>query len=162
MPLAAIALSAGLVLSPLQADIAQRVAGEGKPQCTAYQDDERGAPCLPAFEVTAGVHVNAWAEGEHIRFSRVAVMQLTADEFALLAGHEVAHYFLGHTASSPENELAADRLGAELACKAGYDPAAGLSLLRFLAAGPTHPPRSLRRAAILSVPCTPSYRAFAR
>lgn len=153
MSLAALALSAGLALSPLQADIVQRVVGAGKPDCVAYDLDNRAGPCAPSFEVTAGVHVNAWAVGERVRFSRAAVRQLTPDEFALLASHEVAHYFLGHDKSSPEIELEADRLGAELACKAGFSPAAGISLLRYLASGPTHPPREMRRGVILSVPC---------
>jgi len=153
MSLAALALSAGLALSSQQADIAQRVASSGKPGCVAYDLDNNETPCLPAFEVTAGVHVNAWAVGERVRFSRAAVMRLTRDEFALLTAHEVAHYFLGHGKSTPEVELEADRLGAELACSAGFNPAAGISLLRYLASGPTHPPQELRRAVILSVPC---------
>lgn len=153
MSLAAIALSAGLALSPQQADIAALVVGEGKPACIAYAPDDSPAPCRPVFAVTAGVHVNAWADGDHIRFSRAAVLRLTPAEFALLTAHEVAHYFLGHETSTVAFELAADRLGAELACRAGFRPEEGVSMLRFLAAGEDHPPRDLRRAVILAVRC---------
>lgn len=162
MTLAALLFSAGLTLSPQQADIVQRVVGEGKPECLVYRPDETETPCRPVFSVTAGVHVNAWANGEEIRLSHAAVMRLNREEFALLVAHEVAHYLLGHRASSPAAELAADQLGAQLACRAGYDPAVGLSLLRYLAAGSTHPRRQQRRAVILAVACQRQSATFAR
>ena len=146
-------MSAGLALSPQQVEIARQIVGEGRPDCIAYGLDDSSAPCRPSFEVTAGVNVNAWMEGGRIRFSRAAVLRLTAAEFALLTGHEVAHYLLGHETSTPEVELAADQLGAKLACQAGFRPDEGVSLLRFLAAGDDHPPRPLRRAVILAVHC---------
>lgn len=56
-------------------------------------------------------------------FTRGATTRLTADEFALLAGHEIAHWYLGHTgegdaATRREAELAAHCLGASPACPA--------------------------------------------
>ena len=51
------------------------------------------------------------------------------------------------------NELAADRMGAELACRAGFDPAAGASLFRHLRPSRVHPKAGVRRAAVLAVGC---------
>lgn len=124
------------------------------PGCARHDIDGSVGPCLPTFRVGAGVHVNARSEGEVISFTRAAVTQLTVDEFALLTGHEVAHYYLRHRDSTHANELAADRLGAELACKAGYNPAAGVTLFRHLASGKSHPRPSERTAAVLAVICT--------
>ena len=42
-----------------------------------------------------------------ITFTRGATERLTEDEFALLAGHEIAHWYLGHRGSSVAAELAA-------------------------------------------------------
>jgi len=42
-----------------------------------------------------------------------------ADEMALIFGHELAHFTLGHRGSTPSRELAADSLGAQYADKAG-------------------------------------------
>ena len=162
MTLAALLLAAGLAFTPQQADIAERVVGASTPECLVYRPDQTQEPCRPVFAVTAGVHVNAWTKGERINLSRGAVLRLNHDEFALLIAHEVAHYLLGHRISSPEVELAADRLGAELACRAGHDPAAGLSLLKHLAAGRSHPPRAQRRAVILGVPCPQQAAAIVR
>lgn len=162
MTLAAVLLSAGLALTPLHARIAEQVAGEGRPACAIHRPDGTVQPCLPSFEVKAGVHVNAWSRGDRIIFTRAAMTRLSADEFALMAAHEVAHYMLRHSASTPEAELAADRLGAQLACRAGFDPAAGVSVLRHVGSGGTHPARAERQAAILGVPCRLTGKVFAR
>ncbi len=53
----------------------------------------------------------------------------------------------------PANELAADRMGAELACRAGFDPAAGASLFRHLRPSRVHPKAGVRRAAVLAAGC---------
>lgn len=50
-------------------------------------------------------------------------------------------------------ELAADRLGAQLACQAGFDPAAGLGLFAYLHQGSDHPPLPARIAAVLAAGC---------
>ena len=162
MTLAVLLLSAGLTLSPQQADITERVVGAGQPDCLIYHPDATEAPCRPRITVTAGVNVNAWAGGEEIRLTRAAVLRLNRDEFALLFAHEVAHYLLGHKASSPEVELAADRLGAQLACRAGFNPSAGVTLFRYLAAGRSHPHRNVRRALVAAVPCGAVAASYAR
>ncbi len=133
--------------------IAQRVAGPGLPHCTSYLEDGTQQPCLPSFTIRNGGGINGWSEHGRIAFSSAALKRLTPDEFALLAGHEIAHWYLGHTGSNPADELAADRLGAQLACQAGYDPAKGVGLFRYLHKGTDHPPRALRVAAVLEMPC---------
>ncbi len=153
MVIGLLALAAGLALPPQELEIADKVAGQGKPECTSYGTDGSVGPCLPWFRVGAGVHVNARSLGGKITFTQGATAQLTRDEFALLAGHEIAHFYLNHGASNPAVELAADRLGARLACAAGYDPVAGASLFQFLSAGSDHPHRAERRAAVLAVGC---------
>lgn len=152
---ALLALAAGLQLPPQQLEIASKVAAGGRPECTSYQPDGAVGPCLPTFELGSGSRINGSSAGPLIVFTRAATEKLTRDEFALLAGHEIAHYYLGHGEGNPADELAADRLGAQIACQAGYVPAAGISLFRFFAAGQTHPHRAQRRAAVLSVRCNP-------
>lgn len=152
---ALITLASLLALPTSQLDIATRVAGAGRPHCVAYELDGTSGPCLPSFAIKRGKRVSATATGPHIEFTMGASLRLTRDEFALLAGHEIAHYFLEHDGSNRTDELAADRLGAELACKAGYNPTAGSTLFRHLKAGSTHPRPEVRRAAVLAVGCGP-------
>ncbi len=162
MSLAAFLLSAVLALSPQQVEVAARITADGQPECTLYLPDQTSLPCRPVITVIAGARVIGHSSGEVIRLTGAAVRRLNRDEFALLVAHEVAHYYLGHTASTPAAELAADRLGAALACRAGFSPAAGISVLRFAAAGRTHPRRDVRRMAILAAPCRVPAVTFAR
>ena len=118
-----------------------------------YHADGREGPCLPRFAVTPSGQINGRSRAGHITFTRGATTRLTADEFALLAGHEIAHWYLGHTKSSHEAELAADRLGAQLACQAGYDVAKGANVYRFLGKSRAHPDRVVRRATVLAAGC---------
>jgi hypothetical protein len=134
-------------------DIANSVAGEGKPACQSYRSDGTEGPCLPVFAVHRGSGVNGWSLAGRVTFSSGAITRLSNDEFALLAGHEIAHYYLGHKGSTPAAELAADRLGADLACKAGFDPVSAVSLFRYLRPSKVHPPSGERRAAVLEVGC---------
>ena len=145
----------GLVspLPPLQQQIAARVAASGLPQCTSYRPDGSSGPCLPTFALIAGGGVNGRSARGAITFTRGAATRLTRDEFALLAGHEIAHWYLGHSKSSREAELAADALGAKLACAAGFDPAAGLGLFGYLLADGAHPAAGERRAVVLAAAC---------
>jgi Zn-dependent protease with chaperone function len=128
--------------------IARAVAGDGLPLCRQHLPDGTEAPCLPSFAVKPGGAINARSRGGQITFTRGATTRLTADEFALLAGHEIAHWYLGHTESNPANEYAADRLGAVLACRAGYDVARGASLFRFIGRSRAHPAPRTRREAV--------------
>lgn len=98
--------------------IALKVAAQGLPECRMYHADGSEGPCLPIFTVTRGKAVNSRSLAGQIAFTHGATTRLSDDEFALLAGHEIAHWYLGHRGSSLEAELAADRLGALLACRA--------------------------------------------
>lgn len=115
-------------LPPDYLAIALKVAGQGLPGCRSYHPDGTEGPCLPRFALKRSGGINGWSLDGTITFTRGATKRLTKDEFALLAGHEIAHWNLGHRGSSVEAELAADQLGAELACKAGYDVARGARL----------------------------------
>jgi hypothetical protein len=151
--LALAVMAAGLSLPSQQMEIALRVAGKGLPKCQSYSSDGVVGSCLPIFTIRSGRGINGWSLAGHIAFSSAATVKLNDDEFALLAGHEIAHYYLGHKRSALVNELAADRLGAELACKAGYDPIAGASLFRHLRPSKVHPTSGARRDAVLSAGC---------
>ena len=150
---AGLAGASGTALPAEQLDIAIRVAGSGLPHCTAYRSDGTASPCLPQFALRNGKQVNGWNSRGQIAFTVGATRHLSRDEFALLAGHEIAHWYLGHTQSSRANELAADQLGAELACRAGFDPAAGSGLYGHLFSDRRHPAENVRREAVLQVAC---------
>ncbi len=151
--LAILALVAGIPLPEPQREIALRIAGQGLPSCRSHHPGGGEGPCLPDFAMRPDGPVNGWSLGGRITFTTAATTRLSRDEFALLAGHEIAHWYLGHRGSSPDAELAADRLGAQLACQAGFDVAAGASLFRHLRPGRNHPPAERRREAVLGVQC---------
>ncbi|MFM5884783.1 MAG: M48 family metalloprotease [Novosphingobium sp.] len=129
--------------------ITLRVAGAGLPQCRSYLPDGSEVPCLPRVTLRRGHAVDGWSAGGEIILTEGAVRRLTADELALLAGHEIAHWYLGHTASTLANEAAADRLGAELACQAGYDVAKGVGLFRYVRESAVYPAAGVRVGAVL-------------
>lgn len=131
--------------------IATRVAEIGNPGCAAYVVRETSGNCLPHYAIRRGRQINAWTYGGRIQFSSGSVRHLTSDQFALLAGHEIAHHYLGHTQSSTTNELEADMLGALLACRAGYRIAAGAELYRHARSGRLYPSPKLRRAVIMGI-----------
>lgn len=154
--LALLALIGGWSLPPPSLSIAVKVAGSGRPMCRTYLPDGRVGPCMPRFAVQESRGINGWSFNGNITFTRGALDRLNTNEFALLAGHEIAHWQLGHRGSSIANELAADRLGAELACKAGFDPGKGTSLFKRIGSDATHPIVGERVRVVLSVPCTES------
>ena len=139
--------------------ISEKVAGLGKPNCTAYHPDGSISLCLPRFSIRPGRQVNARAFGGRIEFSSAAVQRLSADQFALLAGHEIAHYYLGHTHSSIRNELEADALGALLACQAGFQLDRADVLFRFARSSRSHPPSRQRRKVLLNMAASPYCKA---
>lgn len=121
-----------------QLEIALRVAGNGLPGCRSYSADGVEGPCFPAFSVKQSKAVNAWSRGRQITFTQGAIEKLNSDEFAILAGHEIAHWYLGHKGSEPKAELDADRLGLSLACEAGFNIAEGLGLFRHIRTSQSH------------------------
>lgn len=146
-------LTASFALASSRQEVVSRVVASGMPDCLSYLEDGTVQPCRPAISVTAALDISAVSKGAEIEISRGASQRLNKDEFALLVGHEVAHWYLGHSASNVTNELEADALGASLACQAGYNPQRGASLFRFLTAGTTHPEPEMRRNAVKAVPC---------
>lgn len=100
--------------------------------------------------------VNAWCmAGERMALYTGLVKQIkpTDDELAQVMGHEIAHALANHTAekmsmamassigvaavnlpNSRAAETEADRIGIELAAKAGYDPAAAVTLWQKMGA----------------------------
>lgn len=139
--------------------ITARLAQAGAALCTTTGDDGQLAPCNPTIRLTASGAVGAWSRLGTITYTRGALARLDPDEFALLAGHELAHWYLGHLASTLEKEAAADRLGAALACRAGYDPARGARVFRFVGEGKGYPRRVDRIAAVLKESCAPALAA---
>jgi Peptidase family M48 len=146
-------LAVDLSLPQARLEVAARVVGSSGLYCTSHFPDGTNRPCMPRFAVRPGNWVNAKQKAGTIEFTVGAINRLTDDEFALLVGHELAHWYLGHKASTSTNELAADRLGATLVCHAGFNPHAGVTLFRFLSAGTTHPGRGLRQSVVLQVDC---------
>ena len=147
------ALVAAPALPEAQLAIAVAVASSARTLCSTVRPDGSEGPCMPRFALAGGNGVNGKSLAFDVTFTRGAIRKLTRDEFALLAGHEIAHSLLNHRRPSREAELAADRLGAELACRAGFGPRAGASLFRFLRPDRHHPPAAARRALVSSVPC---------
>lgn len=131
--------------------VAAHVAGSGKPNCIAFSSGDTTGSCLPRYTVKRGRRINAWAYQGNIQFSSAAIGRLSNDQFALLAGHEIAHFYLGHTHSSVTTELEADMLGALLACRAGYRIDAAAGLYRYARAGRSYPSPKLRRKVIMDL-----------
>lgn len=130
-----------------------RIIVEGKPECVSYLPDGSVQPCLPVIEIAPGNDVQGHASGPIISISRGALRKLTDDELGLLVGHEISHWYLGHSGSNVSNELAADRMGARLACRAGFDLKRAAGLFRFLRSGSTHPRKHVRRALVEGIDC---------
>ncbi len=64
-----------------------------------------------------------------------------SSELAMILGHELAHFSLHHRGSTPNNEYAADSLGARYASAGGYNRCSGAEVYDRFNDGPstTHP-----------------------
>lgn len=130
--------------------------------------------CAYETQVNPSGHLQASADARRV-FVSSAMVEFTRDddELAIVLGHEYAHIILGHPpdpleparrtarrAPGPrtaDQELAADRLGLQLAHRAGYDIGAAPRLLerlgrtrpwlRFLPSG--HPPLGRRIKGVM-------------
>lgn len=76
------------------------------------------------------------------------------DEMALVIAHEIAHHMLGHWTSTPPNEFAADKFGAQIAKYAGYNVCRGAQAVkRFGDPGSRTHPSSNERYKRLASSC---------
>lgn len=85
--------------------------------------------------------INAYTTTEGITIYRSLLNMMTKDELALVLGHEVAHFVLGHVFLPEETqtkdairieEMQADKYGAVLAIRAGYNVCEGRDFFRML------------------------------
>jgi hypothetical protein len=115
-------------------------------QVNAYQLDQIASHLLTVngIQLQGSIIVNAYQASGFAatvgnRYNSVIYVDpnrmrtISANNWAFIIGHELAHLYLGHTWQSPQNELDADRYGAYWAYKAGYDVN---TYLRFMATEP--------------------------
>ena len=67
-------------------------------------------------------------------------LALNTNTVAFILAHELAHKMLGHRGSTYSREYAADKLGVQLATKAGYNMCQGIKILLTFKGGKTHAP----------------------
>lgn len=71
-------------------------------------------------------------------------LRLDKDTVAFILSHEIGHKMLGHRYSNYSNELAADKFGAYLTSKSGFNMCYGAKVLLTFKGGATHPPGKYR------------------
>lgn len=85
--------------------------------------------------------INAYTTTEGITIYRGLLNMMTKDELALVLGHEVSHFVLGHVFLPPATqtkdnirieEMQADKYGAVLAIRAGYNVCDGRAFFKML------------------------------
>ncbi|MEQ1566529.1 MAG: M48 family metalloprotease [Myxococcota bacterium] len=99
----------------------------------------RDGPPKQAVVLWTRSYVAITRRGRWIYVARSFAERLTDAELAFVLGHEMAHHDLGHLSlmyaaagwlgNAQQIELAADRLGLELAVRAGFDRRAALQAL---------------------------------
>jgi len=106
---------------------------------------------VPKLKLVYSPKVNAHSGFSSITVNSAMLLFVKNDsEMALVLGHELAHYMLGHMISNYSNEFAADERGAKYARQSGYNSCKGaLVILRLNSPNsPTHPSSSSRYAAL--------------
>lgn len=95
----------------------------------------------PSLIFSDSPEMNAHMSGSVMTINQGMLDRTTVSELALVIGHELGHYKLGHSSSTPSNELAADRAGWDYASNAGYNVCKGKDLFKKLGkkASKTHP-----------------------
>ena len=94
----------------------------------------------PTLEIVDSPTINAYASDAGIVIFTGLTDISNANSIALILGHELGHYLLGHTSENishgPDDvqrmELQADKYGAFLAIKAGYDVCDGRVMFKNL------------------------------
>ncbi len=90
-----------------------------------------GLIVAPHLVLSPDQSINANAAGFRITVNQGLLNAVRdKDEMAMVLGHELAHYELGHKQSTIPNEYAADHQGAIYMHKAGYSICIGAQLLR--------------------------------
>lgn len=106
-----------------------------------------GFKVAPRLYIDSNSSVNASSGGMRITVYR-GMMDFVNNnaEMAMVLGHELAHYSLGHPRSTIPNEYAADARGAQYIQRAGYSKCQGAMVLYRLHNGrsDTHPDSTSR------------------
>jgi len=151
---------AGLLTSQAHAEISeadQALAQRVFAQLLAVTPAPHNMPWPPTLEIIDKDEVNAQATMRPKDDKEYPVVQCyagllkhdiegNADRLAYVLGHELAHHVLGHTLAPPDKteflkatfsrdqEIAADRKGMQIALRANYSYAGGLSAMRKMIA----------------------------
>ncbi len=94
-----------------------------------------GEQGLPPLTIADNADINAWTDGKNITITTgiLAVME-NEDELALVLGHEMAHYInhdmLHEDLDSRSVEAHADKLGAFIMMRAGFDVCKGKEMFK--------------------------------
>lgn len=95
-----------------------------------------GFHVAPRLVMSPDNSINASSGGFRITVNKGMLdFMYNDDQMALVLGHELAHYKLGHRGSTISNEYAADRLGALFMQRAGYNKCNGAIFFKRLPYG---------------------------
>ena len=106
-----------------------------------YQVAKSSFAGVPKLILNPSNDANAAWTGMYVVVNQGMLNSVRNDsEMAMVFGHELAHYRLGHWGSNWANEFAADRLGFTYSVRAGFSGCKGmLWLLRNGIQSTTHP-----------------------
>jgi predicted Zn-dependent protease len=86
----------------------------------------------------------AYATQGYIKFnSGMGAVVRNKDELAWVLSHELGHFVL-KTGGTPKTEMDADKVGATLSRRAGFNSCNGVKLLRRFVGDPQHAPGEVR------------------
>lgn len=114
--------------------------------------NSNGLHPAPGLVYSNDPSVNASSGGFRITLNQGMLSYVggNKDQMALVLGHEIGHYKLGHRMSTPKNEYASDKYGARLMHNAGYNVCRGATLFKRLGGGDTKThPAGYKRAKAL-------------
>ena len=108
--------------------------------------------------ISSSDEINAWTDGQNITITKGLLRVLkNEDELAVILGHEMGHVLAGDTSRNGQTidprylEANADKIGAYLMLRAGFDVCRGKEVMRTFqelfgddAASTTHPDHAFR------------------